>query len=147
MIDMHRLTLCPELLRRRAVHPFPARMAANIPWEVLSTHWRRLRVLDPMAGSGTSLIAGRAAGHHTYGVDSDPLAVLIAKVGTADTAVNRIEDCGRSVLRSAQRMDIAGKHVYPSGADEETQEFVRYWFYLNARKQLAALSLAIHDAA
>lgn len=144
-IGAKRVTYTPELLNHWTVHPFPARMAANIPWEMLSARRRRLRVLDPMAGSGTSLIAGRAAGHSVYGVDSDPLAVLIAKVGTADAKVSRIENCARGALSSARRMNIAGKHAYPTNSDEETREFVRYWFDLEARKQLAALSRAIQD--
>jgi hypothetical protein len=128
----------PEMLNRRNVHPFPARMAANIPWEILSPRLGRLRVLDPMAGSGTSLIVGRAAGHTTFGLDSDPLAVLISKVATADAKLSRIEERGKEVLCLAKRMEVAGNQAYPLNADEETREFVRYWFDLEARKQLAA---------
>jgi len=98
-----------------------------------------------MAGSGTSLLAGRAAGHSAYGVDSDPLAVLIARVGTADTRMTRIEERGREVLRSAKRTDMRGCQAYPYDADEETREFVRYWFDLEARKQLSALARAIQN--
>jgi len=137
--------LTTELLNRRTVHPFPARMAANIPWEILSSRRGCLRVLDPMAGSGTSLIVGRAAGHAAYGVDSDPLAVLIARVGTADTGMTRVEDRGREVLRSAKRAEVSGCQAYPYDADEETREFVRYWFDLEARKQLSALARAIQN--
>jgi hypothetical protein len=135
-----------ELLNRRTVHPFPARMAANIPWEILSPRHGGLRVLDPMVGSGTSVIVGRAAGHAAFGIDSDPLAVLIAKVGTADAKITRIEECGRKVLRSAKRADVPAGQAYPYDADEETREFVRYWFDLEARKQLAALADAILNA-
>jgi tRNA G10 N-methylase Trm11 len=139
--------LTSEFISRHTVHPFPARMAANIPWEVLNrgSNQRQLRVLDPMMGSGTSLIVGRAAGHSTYGFDSDPLAVLIAKVGTANTVTNRIEDSAHRALRRARRMNIPGTQAYPSNADEETREFARYWFDLDARKQLTALSRAIHE--
>lgn len=144
---MHASAVSAELLNRRTIHPFPARMAANIPWEILSLRRGCLRVLDPMAGSGTSLIAGRAAGHATYGVDADPLAVLIAKVGTADASLSRVERCAEGALRSAQRMEIPGSRAYPRGADEKTREFVRYWFDLEARKELAALSRAISDVA
>ena len=122
-------------------------MAAHIPWEILSPRRGCLRVLDPMSGSGTSLIVGRAAGHSTFGIDSDPLAVLIAKVATADASLSRVEHCAEEALRSARRMEIAGSHAYPSGADEETREFVRYWFDLESRKELAALSRAISDVA
>lgn len=142
---MSEATFSPDMLNRRNVHPFPARMAANIPWEILSPHHGRLHVLDPMAGSGTSLIVGRAAGHITYGVDSDPLAVLIAKVATADANLIRIEQLGQGILRLAKRMGVAGYDAYPCGADDETREFVRYWFDLETRKQLAALVQAIRD--
>ena len=135
----------PELINRRTVHPFPARMAANIPWEALSPRRGRLRVLDPMAGSGTSLIVGRAAGHEAFGVDSDPLAVLISKVATADATLSRVEERGQDVLRIAKRIDVAGSEAYPCCADDETREFVRYWFDLEARKQLAAIVRAIHE--
>lgn len=142
---MDEITFTPELLGRRSVHPFPARMAANIPWQILSPRRGQLRVLDPMAGSGTSLIVGRAAGHATFGVDSDPLAVLISKVATADAKLSRVEERGKEILRSARRMEIPGKQAYPFNADEETREFVRYWFDLGARKQLAALVRAIQE--
>jgi hypothetical protein len=142
---MSRIAFTPELLNRRNVHPFPARMAANIPWGILSPQRGRLRVLDPMAGSGTSLVVGRAAGHATFGLDSDPLAVLISKVATADAKPSRIEERGKEVLCLAKRMEVAGKQAYPLNADEKTREFVRYWFDLEARKQLAALVRAIQD--
>jgi len=142
---MNRSAFTAELLNRWTVHPFPARMAANIPWEILSSRRSCLRILDPMAGSGTSLVVGRAAGHAAYGVDSDPLAVLIATVGTADAKITRIEECGREVLRSAKRAEVAACQAYPYDADEETREFVRYWFDLEARKQLAALERAIQN--
>jgi hypothetical protein len=120
-------------------------MAANIPWEILSCRRGCLRVLDPMAGSGTSLIAGRAAGHAGFAVDSDPLAVLIASVGTADAKLIRIEERGRQVLRSARRSEVSCSQAYPYDADEETREFVRYWFDLESRKQLAAIARAIQN--
>jgi hypothetical protein len=135
----------PDLLNRLTVHPFPARMAVNIPWKILRRRRRKLRVLDPMAGSGTSLIAGRVAGHAAYGIDSDPLAVLIAKVGTADAKLSTIERCGDAALRSARQMHINGWNAYPSNSDQETRKFIRFWFDLEARKQLCALSRAIED--
>jgi hypothetical protein len=98
-----------------------------------------------MAGSGTSLIVARGSGHAAYGLDSDPLAVLISKVGTADAKPDRIAAAAVQVLQSARRMRIAGGRAYPSGADAETQEFVRYWFDLRARKQMTAVTRAIRD--
>ena len=38
------------------------------------------RILDPMAGSGTTLVEARLMGRHPLGYDIDPLARLIAQV-------------------------------------------------------------------
>lgn len=96
-----------------------------------------------MAGSGTSLIVARGTGHLACGFDLDPLAVLITKVGTANAEPAKIQNAAQTSLSLAKRMDIHGRQAYPTGADEETREFIRYWFDLEARKQLTALSRAI----
>jgi hypothetical protein len=120
-------------------------MAASIPWEILKSSKRPLRVLDPMAGSGTSLIVARGSGHAAWGFDSDPLAVLVSQVGTVDLSASRVKACAHSVLQAAKQAKISGSDAYPKGADEETRRFVRYWFDLRARKQLAALAKTIRE--
>jgi len=37
----------------KSVHPFPARMAPSIVWDKLPDSNPSLKILDPMAGSGT----------------------------------------------------------------------------------------------
>src|SRR5437879_3032053 len=60
-------------------------MAASIPWNELRTvSHRPLRVLDPMPGSGPPLVGARTLGHQSIGFDTDPLAVLLAKVWCSD---------------------------------------------------------------
>jgi hypothetical protein len=120
-------------------------MAASIPWEILKSSKRPLRVLDPMAGSGTSLIVARGSGHAAWRFDSDPLAVLVSQVGTVDLSASRLKACAHSVLQTAKQAKISGSDAYPQRADEETCRFVRYWFDVRARKQLAALAKAIRE--
>jgi SAM-dependent methyltransferase len=130
----------------KPIHPFPARMAARIPWnELRGGSERPLRVLDPMAGSGTTLVVARTLGHEAIGFDTDPLAVLLARVWCGDV-------CERSALRVAERvLETARKRArglllgsaYPMDADDETRAFVRYWFDRTNRRQLAALASAI----
>src|SRR4051812_2263905 len=81
MIRSHTKTIA-ETLGRGPIHPFPARMAPGIALEALGKSKAPLRVLDPMAGSGTVLAVARANGHYAIGVDLDPLAVLLAGVWT-----------------------------------------------------------------
>lgn len=60
-----------EALGRDPVHPFPARMAPGIALDILAAESERIRVLDPMMGSGTVLAVARASGHSAIGVDID----------------------------------------------------------------------------
>jgi hypothetical protein len=144
MTRSHKKTIY-QVLGREPVHPFPARMAPGIALEVLASKKGSLRVLDPMVGSGTVLAVARSKGHKAIGVDIDPLAVLISKVWT--TAIDReeVRDRAAAVLDRAnlQVRSLTGEAAYPPDADKETREFIKYWFDGYARRQLAALALAI----
>jgi DNA modification methylase len=127
------------------IHPFPARMAPGIALEVIAEAKKPLRVLDPMMGSGTVLAVARSQGHHAIGIDIDPLAVLISKVWT--TAVDAVEakekavevlDRARTAFASLPTGD-----AYPSNADDETRQFITFWFDPYARRQLASLANAV----
>lgn len=132
-------------LARGPVHPFPARMAPAIALQAVSDSGRKLRVLDPMMGSGTVLVAARAEGHYAAGVDIDPLAVLISRVWGTAIEKKAAKKCAVRVLSRAHR-DFRGRNLrdaYPERADRETKRFIRYWFDPYARRQLASLASAI----
>jgi tRNA G10 N-methylase Trm11 len=65
----------------RPVHPFPARMAPSIVWDALPKTGKSVNILDPMSGSGTTLVCARSRGHRAIGCDTDPLALLIYSAG------------------------------------------------------------------
>lgn len=144
MLKSHRKTIL-EALGRGPIHPFPARMAPGIALEAVGDSRTMLRVLDPMAGSGTVLAVARANGHRAVGIDVDPLAVLMARVWTRTVDAQRVREKAVEVLNRAKGR-FAGLPVglaYPRYSDEETREFVRYWFDDYARRQLTALSTTI----
>jgi tRNA G10 N-methylase Trm11 len=128
----------------RPVHPFPARMAPSIALRELPTG-KKLRVLDCMAGSGTTLVAARSLGHTAIGFDTDPLAVLIARAWCTNFRKDVAETKAAEVLRRARAAysRFSKRTAYPIGADEETRDFVRFWFDDTNRRQLASLSRAI----
>src|SRR5258708_14980086 len=101
MLKSHKKTIL-EALGRSPIHPFPARMAPGIALEALGDAKPPLRVLDPMAGSGTVLAVARANGHRAYGVDLDPLAVLLAGVWTRTLEAARGNDKATEVLSAAK---------------------------------------------
>jgi len=144
MLKSHQQTIL-ETLGRNPIHPFPARMAAGIALEALGEGKTTLRVLDPMSGSGTVVAVARANGHRAFGVDLDPLAVLLAGVWTRTIDPERIKDKAAEVLECARGnfRALTSGMAYPAGSDNETRAFIRYWFDDYARRQLAALSGAI----
>lgn len=107
-------------------------------------------MLDPMAGSGTTLVTAKLRGHEAIGYDRDPLAVLIARswltnIKSEETESKASELVFRARLRAR---GIALSNAYPRATDDETKAFVRYWFDSTNRIQLAALSESIsrlHD--
>jgi len=134
-------------LGRQPVHPFPARMAPAIALQAVSGARRKLRVLDPMMGSGTVLVAARANGHYAIGRDIDPLAVLISGVWTTAIDKSRTRKVAEKILMQAEdsiRL-LSFCNAYPPNADNETKKFLRYWFDSGVRRQLAALAAAIRQ--
>jgi len=120
-------------------------MAPGIALEIMEDSGKKLRVLDPMTGSGTVVAVARSKGHSAVGVDIDPLAVLIAGVWTTPIDPIYVERQAADVLRRAQRavLKLSVKDAYPVGADVETKQFTRYWFDSQARRQLKALACEI----
>ena len=129
----------------RPVHPFPARMAPSIVWDCLPPTDKPLKILDPMSGSGTTLVCARKKGHHAIGFDTDPLALLIAKVWCSDVDLYPLKQRDIIVLDRAKQMvkQIDYDNAYPNGADDETRQFIDFWFDNENRRQLSALSRCI----
>jgi DNA modification methylase len=131
-------------LGRDPVHPFPARMAPEIVSRIIRSSKRPLRVLDPMAGSGTVVALAQHSSHKAYGIDIDPLAVLIGQVWTQPIDHRRVRLRAKAILKSAHLAisQLSAASAYPT-TDPETRRFIRYWFDANARKQLTTLAAGI----
>ena len=126
----------------KPIHPFPARMAPSIVWENLDENQTPLKILDPMAGSGTTLVIAKKQGHQAIGCDTDPLAVMIARAWCTEVDERKVNDLANKVLQSAKEKValLSSETAYPENADEETKSFIDFWFDDENRKQLAALS-------
>jgi SAM-dependent methyltransferase len=126
------------------VHPFPARMAPELAFDALPNDGEA-DVLDPMMGSGTTLVSARSKGHRATGLDRDPLAVLLANVATRDLDTRAFARDAKSLLSRAHRVEsqLSDGGAYPPFADDETKAFVRFWFDRRSRRQLASLSHAL----
>ena len=86
-------------------------------------------LLDPMCGSGTTLVEGRLANVRSYGLDINPLSVFMSNVKCAalslraddlTTAYNALED---SLLRTSWKGDLCCQHL----SDHDLDYLLR-WF-------------------
>jgi DNA modification methylase len=130
-------------------HPFPARMPAPLAEHLLkSLLTRRATVLDPMVGSGSTLVAARKLGHHGFGVDIDPLAVLISRTATLSYERKCLEQLQARILKRATniRAGLSRASVPKQlGSDEADKAFIYYWFPNVVQRQLICLARAIRE--
>src|SRR5437879_5642753 len=107
-------------------------------------------VLDPMAGSGTTLIEAKILGRHAIGYDIDPLAHLLAKVKTHPLRDCRIEVAYEVILKRCKH-DLKDLHSRTKSAAlrerAEPPSFNNrdYWFAPEVASSLSLLSYHIAD--
>ncbi len=132
-------------------HPFPARMPVSVAEHLITqTTTSEAVILDPMVGSGTSLIAARRLGRHGLGFERDPLALLIARSAIAGFDSRRLEELGAQVLDHAQGAVRSGRNRLSQIRAQmlpEDLRFIDYWFPPKSQEQLCALADAIEEEA
>lgn len=131
-----------------AIHAFAAKFPAQLPRhfiEGLSEPGET--VLDPMAGSGSTLLEGWLAGRKVVGVDLDPLAGRQCRVKTTWVAPQVVEETGQGVLADARRRVEVDRPLdtLHGELDDATKSFLDYWFLPETQKELAALTLAVRE--
>ena len=131
-----------------SLHAFAAKFPAQLPRyfiESLSTTGET--VLDPMAGSGSTLLEGWLLGRRVIGVDLDPLAArqCLAKTTRADPQL--VEELGKKVLAGARRRVEIDRplETFRAELDDATAAFLDYWFLPEIQAELAALALDIRE--
>jgi len=130
-------------------HAFPAKFPPQLP----ALFIERLTqpgdvVLDPMAGSGTTLVEAILAERIGVGCDIDPLALMISKVKTTPLDPFLIGKIGHRISEDAQRLlkeNSDDLWCIKSGWTPKTRDFVDYWFMPQTQLELLALSHVIDD--
>ncbi len=76
----------------------------EFPLGVLTRHAKQGEaVLDPFAGRGTTLYAGRLLGLRAFGIDSNPVAVAISEAKLANTTPGRVVAAARRILEEIKQ--------------------------------------------
>lgn len=129
-------------------HSFPAKFPPQLPRKfILELTNPGDIVLDPMMGSGTTLLEAYLQGRQAIGFDIDPLAMLLAQVKTESYSTAELSTSGNRVLKEARKT----AHLYPDllkaekakRFSEKTIEFIDYWFSIEVQLELLALSAEI----
>lgn len=125
-------------------HAFPAKFPPQLPQQFINllTNPGDI-VLDPMQGSGTTILEALLSGRRGIGFDIDPLALLISKVKTTPlNAIQVLQTC-KTIIRNAAQIAYDRPREILSGLENrwnpETRQFIDYWFEANSQIELMAL--------
>lgn len=133
-----------------ALHPFAARFPHGLAGHFITALTRHGdTVLDPMCGSGITLLEGWQASRSVIGVDLDPLARRQSMARTTALDPQDVRAAGDAALRCAEELHSGASHpadplaLVRGSMDDATLKFLDYWFFEETQQELAALVLAI----
>lgn len=131
-------------------HSFPAKFPPQLPKKFINGLTEPGDVvLDPMMGSGTTILEAFLAERKALGFDIDPLAQLIVSVKTSPVDPDIIQRQGKRIVQDArasvtdQRQDL--EVALEERWDSRSRKFVNYWFAPSTQVELLALRQEIED--
>jgi len=125
-------------------HSFPAKFPPQLPKMFIDELTKPNEIiLDPMVGSGTTIVEAFLANRKGIGLDIDPLSLKISKIKTTPINPKKIIDCAKLIYRNSEH-DIENntmflKSLLDKHFDCKTKEFVDYWFLPEIQLELIAL--------
>lgn len=125
-------------------HAFPAKFPPQLPGKFIEGLTEPGDVvLDPMVGSGTTIVEAFLAGCRGIGFDIDPMALRLCKVKATPLALDETATAGNQVLHRAQeslRQDGTELCQQLDARFEEAErKFLDYWFLPSTQLELMAL--------
>ena len=129
-------------------HSFPAKFPPQLPLQfIIDLTNPNDVVLDPMLGSGTTVLEAFLTGRKGIGFDIDPLAIKISKVKTTPLKKEKLIRHYHEILRNAKNQisqDTKNlEQILISRWDSKTKQFIDYWFAHEIQLELLALVLQI----
>ncbi|MAG34740.1 MAG: hypothetical protein CL878_00600 [Dehalococcoidia bacterium] len=135
-----------------ALHAFAAKFPPQLPRTFIeSLTSPGETVLDPMMGSGTTVLEAMLLGRRAVGVDIDPLAVRLCRVKTGivdlDYATQAGQHCIARALGLMEKDQSMLNQELDRRFDSATRDFLDYWFAHDTQQELLALLLNIEREA
>jgi DNA modification methylase len=125
-------------------HAFPAKFPPQLP-RLFIEHLTQPGdlVLDPMLGSGTTVLEAFLLDRQPIGFDIDPLAISLSKTKTTPLDGRQLGRIGHEIISRARHNLASAPELYcqllTKRWDAKTQEFVDYWFQKETQLELIAL--------
>jgi len=129
-------------------HSFPAKFPPQLPEKfILGLTEPGDLILDPMMGSGTTVLEAILRERRAIGFDIDPLARLITTVKTTPLEPENVHRIGQDILERATK-DVQNcarrlEKALSGRWDKSTRKFVDYWFARETQIELLALACQI----
>lgn len=83
-------------------HHYTAKFIPQIPSRIIQYYAHKNSVVvDPFMGSGTTLVEAKLHGCHSYGLDTNPMALKITRAKTLKLTKDRLEEIDDAILRLA----------------------------------------------
>ena len=133
-----------------AWHPFPAKFPPQLP-EFLIEQLSEPDdvVLDPMLGSGTTLVEAVRLGRRAVGCDIDPLARMIAAAKLTPVDPSAAQETGQAIVSDAKRDCWEAiselRQDFDLRFDAKTADFINYWFLPQTQLELLAILKGIES--
>jgi SAM-dependent methyltransferase len=110
-----------ESMALNAVCPYYTMFPIDYPLSILrQAGKRRLRVLDPFCGRGTTVFAARLLGHEGFGIDSSKVAVAIAKAKIANCDAHDVLELAEKLLAEKSSVDLPQGEFWEWAYEEKT---------------------------
>jgi hypothetical protein len=126
------------------LHAFPAKFPPQLPRKFIEglTEPKEV-VLDPMVGSGTTIVEAFLAGRQGIGLDIDPMALRLCKAKVTPLGLEKTAAAGNKVLRGAEKsLQQDGTELrreFENRFRDAEREFMDYWFLPSTQLELMAL--------
>jgi DNA modification methylase len=125
-------------------HAFPAKFPPQLPARFIKGLAKPGDVvLDPMVGSGTTIVEAFLAGCKGIGLDIDPMALRLCKAKVTPLAPEETARIGGDVLSQAEESLQGGRtelrRELRARFEKAERDFLDYWFLPDTQLELMAL--------
>ncbi len=117
------------------IHPYPAMMIPQVAGRLIDLYAKpKAVVLDPFCGSGSVLLEAFIRGYDSYGIDINPLSLLISKVKTTPINYKQLQNKLKDILETVSSTKKVNNPDFFN---------INYWFKPRIVSKLALLKTAI----